>query len=185
MTIFEYLAIAFSLAFSFSAARLVEGLPHALAADRRYFVHWLHILNLLITLVAIFWTFWSFRNVEWNLLRFFLALMSPGLLYYLACTLVPESPASIESWRPYYYSVRRSYFLGIGAWALVVALNNTITLHVPFDHPVRAMQLSLLAVSMVGATSESPVLHAGLAIGCSVILIAMLMLTFVPGALAG
>lgn len=32
MTLFEYLAIAFSLVFSFSGMRLVEGLPHASTA---------------------------------------------------------------------------------------------------------------------------------------------------------
>ena len=39
MTLFEYLAIAFSLVFSFIAARLVAGLPHALDSSRRYFVY--------------------------------------------------------------------------------------------------------------------------------------------------
>ncbi len=185
MTLFEYLAIAFSLVFSFSAARLVAGLPHALASGKRYFVHWLQVSNLLITMVAIFWSFWSFRNVEWDLARFFFALASPGLLYFLACTLVPESPETVESWRPYFYSVRRRFFLGIGVWILVVALNSTISVGVPLAHPARAMQLSLLAISAIGATSESPALHSGLAVGCSVLLIAMLILNFVPGALAG
>ena len=36
MTLFEYLAIAFSLVLSFSAMRLVAGLPYAAHPNRRY-----------------------------------------------------------------------------------------------------------------------------------------------------
>ena len=36
MTLFEYLAIAFSLVFSFAAVRLVGGLPAALARGRGF-----------------------------------------------------------------------------------------------------------------------------------------------------
>jgi len=35
VTLFEYLAIAFSLVFSFAAVRLVGGLPYALEPGRR------------------------------------------------------------------------------------------------------------------------------------------------------
>lgn len=38
MTLFEYLAIAFSLVLSSSAMRLIRALSHALQRDRRYWV---------------------------------------------------------------------------------------------------------------------------------------------------
>ncbi len=101
MTLFEYLAIAYSLVFSFSAMRLVGGLPHALDPNRRY---WLHVCWVLIQLVGTagqFWLFWSYRDVEWSYPRFLLTLANPSLLYFNACTLVPEAPASVESWRTY------------------------------------------------------------------------------------
>ena len=45
MTLFEYLAIAFSLVLSFAAMRLVAGLPYAVQADRRYWVHLVFVFS--------------------------------------------------------------------------------------------------------------------------------------------
>ena len=62
MTLFEYLAIAFSLVFSFSAMRLVAGLPYAAQANRRYWVHLVFVsAHLLLTAVG-FWNLWNFRD---------------------------------------------------------------------------------------------------------------------------
>ncbi len=101
MSLFEYLAIAFSLVFSFSALRLVSGLPHALDPSRRYAVHLSHVLLMLFLTPALFWTFWVFHDREWNFLRFLSVLAPPALIYFLACTLVPDTPSSVSSWRSY------------------------------------------------------------------------------------
>jgi hypothetical protein len=110
VTLFEYLAIAFSLVFSFAALRLVAGLPHAIAANRRYNVHVTHVFILLFATAAVFWAFWSARNVEWTFPRFLIQLAGPAALYFLACTLIPDEPVSVMSWRDYYFAVRRRYF---------------------------------------------------------------------------
>ncbi len=162
MILFEYLAIAYSLVFSFSAMRLVGGLPHALDPDRRY---WLHVCWVFIQLsgtAAQFWLFWSYRDIEWNYPSFLLALANPSLLYFTACTLVPEAPASVESWRTYYYSVRRKLFLAITLLSLVIAAQSSVLLQVPIDHPDRVTQAMLFVAGVVGASSGSPRVHAGL-----------------------
>lgn len=183
MTLFEYLAVAFSLVFSFTAARLVAGLPYALKPERRYFVHVLQVGNLLLTVVVTFWAFWSFRNVEWNLARFVSALAGPGLLYFLACTLIPEAPEGVASWRQHFYSVRRSFFTGVAAWTCIIAVNSTISLGIPIWHPVRATQFALLSIAAVGAVSESPKVHAILAISSLALLLAFVALSFLPDSL--
>ncbi len=112
MTLFEYLAIAFSLVFSFTAIRLVGGLPFAFDGTRRYWIH-LVVIGLQLGCVAGgFWGFWSYRDVVWSFPKFLLALSGPGVFYFLATTLVPESPSQVASWRDYYYSVRVPYFVG-------------------------------------------------------------------------
>ena len=93
MEIFEYLSIAYSLVFSFAAIRLVAGLPHAIAANRRYPVHISHVVLMLFALLALFWSFWSFRDIEWHFFNFISLLAGPGLVYFLACTLIPDEPA--------------------------------------------------------------------------------------------
>ena len=184
MTLFEYLAIAFSLVFSFSAVRLVAGLPYALKPGKRYFVHVIAVVNLLFGIVVVFWAFWSFRNVEWNLARFFSALASPGLLYFLACTLIPEAPATVASWRVHFYSVRRSLYTGVAAWICIAALNNTISLGYSIWHPARAIQLVVLSVAVVGAVSENSKVHAILAIGILSLFIAIFVVYFLPNPVA-
>jgi hypothetical protein len=155
MTLFEYLAIAFSLLFSFSAMRLVAGLPHALLSGRRYWVHSCLVALQLILTVQVFWLFWNFRNVNWTFPTFVLVLMSPSLIYMNACTLVPESPSSVDSWRAYFDLVRRRYFVGVGCWCLALATISTVVLKMPLFHPARGVQAAVLAVSVVGAISTS------------------------------
>ena len=188
MTLFEYLAIAFSLIFSFSAMRLVGGLPHALDPDRRY---WLHVCWVLIGLVQIagqFWIFWSYRDVEWSYPRFLLTLANPCLLYFTACTLVPEAPASVESWRIYYYSVRRKFFLAITVYSLILAADASVVLQIPMnpiDHPARATQAIVFVTGVVGASSGSPRVHAALgALAVGGLFIGMFIVFAGPGSLA-
>lgn len=177
MTLFEYLAIAFSLVFSFAAMRLIGGLPHAVAPDRRYWVHLTFVFVQLFATVGVFWVFWSYRDVEWTLPRFLLLLCSPALIYFNACALVPEVPASIDSWRDYYFAVRTRYFAGILVWALVVILASTIVLELPLRHPARGVQAVFVAVGALGLLSRSPRIHAGIAAFflCMILLVAFVL----------
>ena len=162
MTLFEYLAIAFSLLFSFSGMRLVGGLPHAVQRSRRYWIHLSFVGLQLFGTVLAFWFFWSFRTVAWNFPTFLLVLVSPGLIYYNACTLIPENPSAVESWHDYYYSVRRRYFIGLSCWILAVATISMVVLDLPLLHPVRSAHAAFLAAGVVGAVSASPRVHASL-----------------------
>ena len=54
MTLFENLAIAFSLVFSFTAMRLLSGLPEAMRASRRYWVHLVYVCTALIATAIVF-----------------------------------------------------------------------------------------------------------------------------------
>jgi hypothetical protein len=57
MTLFEYLAIAFSIVFSLSATRLLGGLSHVLQPERRYWVHATAVCGWLLAAIAVFWIF--------------------------------------------------------------------------------------------------------------------------------
>jgi hypothetical protein len=184
VNIFEYLSIAYSLVFSFAAVRLVAGLPHAIAATRRYSVHISHVFLVLFALIALFWTFWSFRDIEWNLFSFVSLLAGPGLVYFLACTLIPDEPAAVDSWHAYFYSVRRQYFIGLGLWALLQTLNTMLWLKLPVLHPSRIVQVLLLALGVVGASTASPTAQRILAIAAWVIAAVTSVVLFSPGSLA-
>jgi hypothetical protein len=185
MTLFEYLAIAFSLVFSFAGMRLVGGIPHALQPSRRYWVHFVIVCLQLMATVIIFWNFFSFRNVTWTLPTFLLVLASPGLIYHNACALIPEDPSAVESWHAYYYSVRRRYFVGVICWALAIFAIATVVFRMPLLHPARAAQAAFFVVGVVGLASASERVHAGIVL-LILLLIPILILSIGirPGALA-
>ena len=93
-----------------------------------------------------------------------LVLASPSLIYFNACTLVPENPSSVESWREYFYSVRIRYFVGVGCWALVAVASSTVALGMPLFHSGRGPQVFLLLIAVTGALSASHRVQAGIAL---------------------
>ena len=182
MTLFEYLVIAFALLFSFAGMRLVGGLPHALQLGRRYWVHVLFVCWQLLITIGIFWVFWSFRNVTWNFPTFLLVLVSPGLIYYNACALIPENPSAVESWHAYYYSVRSRYFVGVILWGLVIVVISTVVLQMPLLDPARIGQAAIVGSGVVGAVSASHRVHGSVAVFILILtLLLWLTLAYRPG----
>ena len=185
MTLFEYLAIAFSLVFSFSGLRLVGGLPHAAQPSRRYWIHLCFVCLQILATVLVFWNFWAFREITWTFPTFLLVLASTGLIYYNACALIPENPSAVESWHAYYYSVRRRYFIGVTCWILATIFVSTLVLQVPLVHPLRAAQAAVLILALSGATSASERVHAIIVLlFLLLLLILILTIGFRPGAFA-
>ena len=164
MALFEYIAIALSLVYSFTVLRLLSGLPYCTRPGRIYWVHLLLLLAFLLWVVNAFWAFWSYHTVEWTYLRYVLALSSPAAQYYVAVVLVPGEPAEVTSWRDYYFSVRRRLFIGFGVLALVADLSSTVLIGMPFNHPARLGTLGNLAVAIAGFGFEDARVHGCLAV---------------------
>ena len=177
MTLFEYLAIAFGLVFAQTALRLVGGLPSAFDRARSYWVHLCFVVTILVSTATAFWTFWSHSEVAWTLPGFFLALGIPGIMYFNAATLVPVDPGQVASWRDYYYESRVRLFGGITAWALLAAVDTTVNVGLPIDHPARIVQATTAVLGLIGLGSASPRIHGGLAV--SIAAIALLTMTIV------
>jgi hypothetical protein len=107
---------------------------------------------------------WSFRDVDWTLPGFLLVLTGPAIYYFNASVLIPEAPASIESWRVHYFSVRKRYWLAICLWSLLTSIGNFTLLGIPIVHPARFFQLFLVVLGVTGIVSAKPRVHAILAI---------------------
>ena len=184
MTLFEYLAIAFSLVYSLAALRLLGGLPAAMAPGRRSFLHLTSTLVMLGLVAISFWTFWSLREVEWTYPGFMLALLVPGGLYYCTAVLIPENPESVESWNDHYFSARRRLYAGFGAWALAAAASATVNLGMGFVHPARGVHIFAFTLGAVGASMDSERVHRGLVAVMAVLMIASSFAQLGPGWLA-
>jgi uncharacterized membrane protein YdjX (TVP38/TMEM64 family) len=186
LTLFEYLAIAFGLLYSVAALRILGGVPSALDASRRYWVHGGMCLLVLGAIAASFWAFWSYRQVEaWTFPRFLLALTLPGLMYFMAAVLVPENPEKVTSWRDHYFQVRVRFFIGLALWAASAAANATVGLAMPLAHPARAVHVSALLIGCLGASSSKEAVHKGIAgVSLAVLVLWALSIGLLPGSLA-
>jgi len=174
MTIFEYLAIAYSLVISFAVMRGLSGLPHAASSGRRYSVHLAWVCMNLAAAFQYYWGFWAFRNVEWSQPKFLSVLACPALMYTMACILNPESGSSIASWREYFYQVRVKLFLRqrIELPRVHTGRHHKITgpLRRTFNEKWRlsfqeafVSQVLALALSLACLASDRPALHATVA----------------------
>jgi hypothetical protein len=163
LTLFEYLAIAYSLVISFAVVRAASVLPHVIVPGRQYWVHTVWVLANLATSLLIFWNFWSYREVAWTLGRFSLILALPTSVFILASILAPDEPAEVQSWREYYYSVRVKFFVSGIFFFAIVLVGSTVILDMPIFHPFRLYQTAFFGTCLAGAISDRPRVHASLA----------------------
>ena len=179
MSTFEYLSIAYGLLFSAVALRLISGLPYALSGSRGYLPHATAVVLLLIGTVLNFWNFLQYRSVYWNLLSFSQLLATPGIIYFLALSLVPDEPGSVDSWEDFYYAKRTQFFSGMIVWGLCAALNTITLLAMPPFHRQRVVHLGLIAIGVCGLSSARPFVHRALVlVACAVIAISTAILFF-------
>ena len=185
MTLFEYLAVAFSLVLSLAAVRLLSGLSVAFIPERRYWPHVTWLIFVLLACALVWWNFWSFREATWNFFSFLLVLIGPALLYLQAAALVPENPGAVRSWHDHFFATRTRLFYAIGAFFLVAALSSWILIDLPLLHPGRVVQASAFGLAVAGARSTNERLHEALAvIFLALLSIAAAAVLLQPGSLA-
>lgn len=184
MTLFEYLAIAYGLLLSLACVRLLNGLSHVLYSAHKYWTHAIWSCLLLFFGLLLFWQHWSTLNVEWTFLTFMMNLAGPGMIYFLACTLIPDEARGVDSWRDYYFSVRRQFFGGLCIWSVIMVVNTTLILGVPLLHRSRIIPIGLMLLGLLGLSTDSPRVHAGILVGVLVVAITAAVILLQPGALA-
>jgi len=181
VTLFEYVAVAASLVCSFAAARLLGGLTSTLQAERRYWVHSAWAFSVLFGISLAWWLFWSYREVEWNYLRFLIALIPLGLLYVLASLLIPADADSVTSWRDHYAEIRVRFFALNLAYVAANTLNAVLLLGQPVFNQGRAISAALSALWVAGLVSANPKLHASIVLVQAGVLVAVAIAVLEPG----
>lgn len=185
MSLFEYIAVAFSIVLSLAAVRLLSGLSVAFAPERCYRPHAMWIVFCLINCPMVWWNFWSFRDFEWNLLAFLCVLGVPALVYLQAAALVPESPGLVRSWRDHFFAARTRFFIALASFFVVISCMSWLLLDFPLLHPARAVQASGFTLSVWGAISTRERLHEVLPLVLLALLsIAAAALFLRPGSMA-
>lgn len=159
MTLFEYLAVSFSIVLSFAVVRILGGISDVFARGRFYWVHAAWVVHQLIFLAYDWWNVWSYREAPWNFLVFLAVLANVSLVYYQAATLIPAQPAAVASWRSYFEAVRLQFFGAVLAWTLLIMFNTSYILSVAAVHPARAPQLASLVLATVGVSTRRHDVH--------------------------
>ena len=184
MTLFEYIAVAFSIVLSLAAVRLLGGLSVSFRPSRRYWPHSVWIVFALLNSAMLWWNFWSFLDVDWNIVFFFLVLVVPSLIYLQAAALVPENPGAVPSWHDYFFSARTRFFVALASFFLVMVVISWLLLGLPLTHPLRAVQAVAFVLALGGALSTNNRLHEALPIIFLVLLtIAAIGVFLHPGSL--
>jgi hypothetical protein len=164
LTLFEYLAAGYILILSLGVLRAVAGVPYALRATSRYWVHIAYLLGALANYLVGFWAFWFYRDVEWTFFRFIVALAFPVLWYVFVSLLIPQDPASVSSWRNQFYGVRIPLFTVGAINFVVIAVSHQSLLGIPPFDPAEWTVYATIAIFIIGLVSARPSLHALLAV---------------------
>jgi hypothetical protein len=164
MNPFDHVAVAFSMVLSLGIVRLLDGLRPALVPGIRYWVHVLWLFQKLLNHAYYWWVFGTLRETStWNVVAFLWVLLVPSLLFLQVTALVTTAPADVTSWRAHFFGIRRWFFLADVALMLHAIISSSVIRGLPLLHPFRAVQGAGLALSIAGAASASPRLHAALA----------------------
>ena len=164
MNPFDHVAVAFSIVLSLGIVRLLDGLRPALVPGVRSWVHTLWLFQKLLNHAYYWWVFGTLRDAStWNIVSFLWVLLVPSLLFLQSTALVTTAPEDVTSWRGHFFGIRRWFFLVDVALILHAVITASVIRGLPLLHPLRAVQGAGLTLSVVGAASASPRLHAALA----------------------
>ena len=157
MTLFEYLAVAFSIVLGFSLTHLLGSVRDIFDSDRRHSVHIGYFFFLLLLHPQLWWALWDLHDdAPWNLFTFLFTLAGPGLLYLMVTSAVPLDRTKISSWEEHFVSSRRWIYGFTAAYAVWGIGEVYWVFGVPLMHPYRIVQASFLLVAIAAASLPSP-----------------------------
>ncbi len=156
MTLFEYLAVAFSIVLGFSLTHLLGSARSVFNPELRHPVHILYFFFLLVLHPQLWWALWDLHDdAPWNLFTFFYTLAGPGLLYLMTTFAVPNDRPASQSWEDHFVSTRPWIFGLTAAYALWGIGEVYWVFEVAMFHPYRIVQVLLFLVCVIAASRPS------------------------------
>lgn len=148
MSIFEFMAIAFSLVLALTFSRGLSGLRSTLMRERRYWPHAAWVMIKLLNTVAFWWWLWAYRVLDegqWNVAIFIFYLSIPAVFYLQIASLLGSNPQQVTNWREHYYA-ERIWFFGLNTLLSIqtfIVMSNVLAPAEPNYHGVAWMFLVL------------------------------------------
>ncbi|MEM7220874.1 MAG: hypothetical protein AAF515_21105 [Pseudomonadota bacterium] len=160
----EMVMTGYSIIIALCLARLLDGLRPAAAAGARYWVHYVWLINKIVNVVLLYWGTYYFLEESLSLAEFMLVLAPPSIVYLQCDALLTKDPDSITDWRAHYYRSRTLFFFANCLLVPLILGQIMLTSDGPLPFSVPAALALMGAVSLLGALSASPRLHAGIAV---------------------
>ena len=156
MTLFEYLAVAFSIVLGFSLTHLLGRVRSVFEPGRRHAVHITFFFFLVLLHPQLWWALWDLHDeAPWNLFTFFYTLVGPALLYLIATSVVPIDRSTNLSWEEHFGS-SRPWIYGFTAAYMLWAIGEVYWVFgISLFHPYRVVQTSLFLIAMAAAIRPS------------------------------
>jgi hypothetical protein len=166
MTIFEFLMVLISIVLALGVAQLLRGLGVYVRSRRRFAPAVIWGLTLFYIHLQMWWSQWDLRVIEeWNQFLFLYDVASLSLLYLAAQFVMPVGVTTETDWEEQFFSMRRWFF----GTSVVLGLNNVIwsmvLLGIPFAHPYRIAQITLVGILALGLVISDRRVHLWIAIG--------------------
>jgi len=137
---------------------------------RIYWVHLLYVVNLLVLTSLVWWALWFQRDTTWTYLSFaYNLLIGPGIMYFLAVLLVPETPRRIQDWRSYFYRVHKIFYGAMLGLVVAAFAGSLLITRTPLFHPTQWVFLLGVFLSVTGMISKRHAIHATLVLTMSVL----------------
>jgi hypothetical protein len=174
-----------SVIFALSVAQLLLGVADLLqhGVRVRFFLpHGLWVMNLFLLTFLHWWSLWTFRELSWNFGMFLYSLIGPSLMFF-ACTMIsPRNTTTIDVDLSDYFLRIRKWFLSIFAVLLVFfSFDGPLFGTEPLLNGLRAVQLSIVAISILGVFSANRRFHTAASVGVLLILCVGVVIRFLPG----
>jgi len=185
VTIFEYLMVLVSIILGLGITQTLRGLSKIARSDAPYLALTLWAALLVYLYVQVWWALWDLHAVEsWNQGFFTFVVLIPCSMFAATELLMPMGTTADTDWRAHYLKVRRWFYALMIVFMILATIETRLLLGVPLMHPYRVMQVSMLALLVVGFTSANQRIQPwipGLAI--FIIITGQLLFRLLPGAL--
>ena len=184
MTHFEYIAVIVSIILGLGIVRLLGILDQVFSKDR-YWPHAVWVITVFWMHVQNWWAFWDMRTTDFNVVLYTIWVGFVSLMYM--CTVALTNKRNDDtSWKAHYYEQRR-WFFGVLALTILAAIFvSFVFFGTSFLHPYRALQLTLLILSIVAFLTDRERIHGPLSVLFLVLFFAgFSMFRFLPGLFDG
>ena len=158
MTLFEFILVMVTLILAIGVTQLLQGVA-AIVHDRGELeIAWVPLVwaaYLFLLSAAHWWSLWDMRGANWNFPVFFLTLLAPTLLFLAVSLLVSGGlQTSSESMARGFLRIRAPFFTVLVVFSLLVTWDGAVLGVEPVWNSLRAFQVALLPLFVVGLASS-------------------------------